>query len=171
MRTRTRRSQSGFSMVEALIAVALIGVVAIGVIPMFTRAMSDNMAGADYTRVTNFAKSKEEDFSRLPFNQPTIQPGVGQTDAMSTEYLDLTTLQWSQTAPSVLLGVWTRNIDVTQHGINDTDDDQTFNSKLAGGSSPQMIHIIQEKVQVQSVSSLGPVATRRTTTIRYLKAF
>jgi hypothetical protein len=168
---RTRRSESGLSLVEALIAVALIGLVAVGIIPMFTRAMSDNLAGADYTRVTNFAKAKEEDFSRMPFNQTTIQPPIGQTDLMSTEYMDPTTLEWSQTQPSLLLGVWTRNTDISQYGINDTDDDQMFNSKLAGGSSPLMVHVIQEQVQVQSSSQVSPAGARRTTTIRYLKAF
>jgi type II secretory pathway pseudopilin PulG len=168
---RTRRSESGLSLVEALIAVALIGLVAVGIIPMFTRAMSDNMAGADYTRVTNFAKAKEEDFSRLPFNQATIQPPAGQTDLMSTEYMDPNTLQWSATAPTTVLNYWTRNTDISQYGINDTDDDQTFNSKLAGGSSPLMVHIMQEQVQVQSSSTLSPTGARRSTTIRYLKAF
>jgi type II secretory pathway pseudopilin PulG len=168
---RTRRSESGLSLVEALIAVALIGLVAVGIVPMFTRAMSDNLAGADYTRVTNFAKTKEEDFSRLPFNQATIQPAIGQTDLMSTEYMDPSTLQWSTTAPTTLLNYWTRNTDISQYGINDTDDDQMFNSKLAGGSSPLMVHIMQAQVQVQSSSQLSPAGVRRTTTIRYLKAF
>ena len=70
--------QSGFSMVESLIAAAIIGIVAIGILPLFTRAMVDNMAGADYTRVTNYAKSKEEDFTRMPFLQQTIQMPAGQ---------------------------------------------------------------------------------------------
>jgi type II secretory pathway pseudopilin PulG len=169
----TRRSESGLSLVEALIAVGVIGLVAVGIIPMFTRAMSDNVAGADYTRVTNFAKAKEEDFCRLPFNQATIQLPVGQTDLMSTEYMNPATLQWSTTAPTSLINVWTRATDIQQFGINDTDDNQTFDSPLAGGSSPQMVHVVQAQVKVQ-ISSASPGAfgsVRRATTIRYLKAF
>jgi len=170
---RIRRSESGFSLVESLIAVALIGLVAVGIVPMFTRAMSDNMAGADYTRVTNFAKSKEEDFSRLTFSQPAIQLLVGQNDLMSTEFFDPTTLRWSQTPPSSLLATWTRQNDISQYSINDSDSNgnYSFTSKLAGGTSALAVHIRQAQVQVQSSSAIGPMGARRTTTIRYLKAF
>ena len=169
---RIRRSESGLSLVEALIAVALIGLIAVGIIPMFTRAMSDNLAGADYTRVTNFAKSKEEDFSRMTFNQQAIQLTTG-NDLMSTEYMDPANLQWSQTKPSSLLAIWTRNTDISQYSINDSDSNgnYSFTNKLASGTSPLAIHVRQSQVQVQSSSAAGPLGARRATTIRYLKAF
>jgi type II secretory pathway pseudopilin PulG len=165
------RHQRGFSMVEGLIAAALIGVVAVGIIPLFTRAMSDNLTGADYTRVTNFAKSKEEDFSRLPFTQPTIQLKSGDTQDMTTEFMDPTTLQWSTTPPKSLLGIWTRTSTLTQYNIYDTDDDQMFDFPLAGGTSIDEVQIIQSQVQVKSASPVSPAGGHRTTTIRYLKAF
>ena len=161
----------GFSMVETLIAAALIGVVAIGVIPLFSRAMTDNLAGSDYTRVTNYAKSKEEDFSRVQFTDTTIQLPVGQGNLMTTEYMDPTTLQWATVKPANPLAVWTRATTVTQYNIFDTDDDQMFDYPLNGGASIDEVQIIQAQVQVKSVSAVGPAGNRRTTIIRFLKAF
>ncbi|MBV8200694.1 MAG: hypothetical protein JOZ15_08720, partial [Acidobacteria bacterium] len=146
------RGSSGFSMIETLIAAALIGVVAIGIIPMFTRAMSDNMAGSDYTRVTNYAKSKEEDFSRMPFTQPTIQVQSGQNNLMTTEYMDPTTLQWTLTKPSNPLAIWTRTTTITQYSIygtvNGTAPNQylTFDASLPGGSPVDEVQIMQDDV-------------------------
>ena len=170
------RRQRGFSMIEALIAAALIGVVAIGVIPMFTRAMSDNMAGSDYTRVSNYARSDEEDFSREPFsNYTTAVTGTGTTGQI-VEYIDPVSKLWVQVAtlaqvpknPNI---VWTRTTTYRQYGAKDMDDDQVFDYPLAGGTTAAAVHLMEATVQVQSISALGPAGAHRSTTIRYLKAF
>ncbi len=171
MKIRRKLEARGFSMIEALIAAALIGVVAIGTIPLFTRAMTDNLMGADYSRVTNYAKSKEEDFSRLQFTDQTIQVPVGQGNLLTTEYMDPTTLQWTTVKPANPLAVWTRATTVTQYNIFDTDDDQMFDYPLSGGASIDEVQIIQGQVQVKSVSAAGPAGGRRSTIIRFLKAF
>lgn len=165
------RRQQGFSMIEGLIAAALIGVVAVGVIPMFSRAIGDNMAGADYTRVTNYSKSKQEDFTRLPLSQPSIQVPLSQTSGVTLEYMDPSTGQWTTTKPANPLAVWTRTTTLQQYNIHDIDDDQTFNYPLAGGSSPDEVQVLEATVKVASVSSIGPAGGHRTTIIRYLKVF
>ncbi|HXO42546.1 MAG TPA: prepilin-type N-terminal cleavage/methylation domain-containing protein [Thermoanaerobaculia bacterium] len=164
--------QSGFSMVESLIAAAIIGIVAIGILPLFTRAMVDNMAGADYTRVTNYAKSKEEDFTRMPFLQQTIQVPAGQTQLLTTEYMDPASLNWVATKPANPLAVWTRVTTLTQYNLYDTDDDGMFNNPIAGGAvGVDAVQVIQSQVQVKSISAIGPMGGRRTTLVRYLKVF
>ncbi|HEY6324749.1 MAG TPA: prepilin-type N-terminal cleavage/methylation domain-containing protein [Thermoanaerobaculia bacterium] len=167
--------QSGFSMVESLIAAAIIGIVAIGILPLFTRAMVDNMAGADYTRVTNYAKSKEEDFTRIPYLQQSIQIKPGDTQEMTTEYMDPASLYWVAAKPSNPLAVWTRVTTFTQYNLYDTDDDQMFNNPIAGATSTvgtqDTVQVIQAQVQVKSISTIGPLGGRRTTLVRYLKVF
>ena len=171
----TGSRQGGFSMIESLIAAAIIGIVAIGILPLFTRAMVDNMAGADYTRVTNYAKSKEEDFTRVPVLQPSIQVQPGDMQEMSTEYMDPASLYWVATKPSNPLAVWTRVTTLTQYNLYDTDDDQMFNNPIAGGTltvgTQDTVQVIQAQVQVKSVSAIGPMGGRRTTLVRYLKVF
>lgn len=171
----SRRRQLGFSMIETLIAAALIGIIAIGIIPLFTRAMVDNMAGADYTRVTNYAKSKEEDFHRIPFSQPTIQVQAGQDKLLTTEFMDPATLQWVQDPllpKNNPLAVWTRTTTYTQYNVFNTDVSKLFDNPIVGGSvGLDAIHVIQAQVQVKSVSTIGPLGGRRTTLVRYLKVF
>ncbi|HEV3459034.1 MAG TPA: prepilin-type N-terminal cleavage/methylation domain-containing protein [Thermoanaerobaculia bacterium] len=171
MKIRRKLEARGFSMIETLIAAALIGVVAIGIIPLFTRAMTDNMVGADYTRVTNYAKSKEEDFTRAQFTDPNIQVPVGQGNLLTTEYMDPTTLQWTTVKPLNPLAVWTRTTTITQYNIDDLIDDQMFDYPINGGASTDDTHIIQSQVEVKSVSAVGPAGARRKTIIRFLKAF
>jgi prepilin-type N-terminal cleavage/methylation domain-containing protein len=162
------RRQQGFSMIEGLIAAALIGVVAVGVIPMFTRAMSDNMAGADYTRVTNYSKSKQEDITRMPYDQQSL---VVQATPPPVEYMDPSTGQWTTTKPSNLFAVWTRTTTLALYNIHDIDYDQTFNFPLGPGAIGDEGQILEATVKVASVSAVGPGGVHRTTIIRYLKAF
>src|ERR1700724_1487162 len=173
--SETGSRQGGFSMIESLIAAAIIGIVAIGILPLFTRAMVDNMAGADYTRVTNYAKSKEEDFTRMPFLQQTIQMPAGQTQLLPTEYMAPASLYWVATKPANPLAVWTRVTTYTQYNMYDTDDDQMFNNPIAGGTltvgTQDTVQVIQAQVQVKSVSPIGPLGGRRTTLVRSLKVF
>jgi prepilin-type N-terminal cleavage/methylation domain-containing protein len=168
-----RRGQRGFSMIEALIAAALIGLVAIGLIPMFTRAMSDNMAGSDYTRVSNYAKSEEEDFARAPYGVMSTEIAVGSTTAQKLEYLNPATLQWVIGTPPAGNSsiVWTRTTTYSQYSIYDTDTDQTFDYPVPGGTSPDAVQILQAQVQVKAVSPIGPEGGHRSTIIRFLKAF
>jgi prepilin-type N-terminal cleavage/methylation domain-containing protein len=168
------KTQRGFSMVETLIAAALIGVVAIGIIPMFMRAMTDNVAGADYTRVTNYAKSKEEDFARVPILSQTIQVPSGQTQLLTTEYMNPTTLRWDPTlaSPANPLEIWTRITTITQYNIGNTDDPSSmFDTPQPGGTQVDQVQIMQAQVQVKSASPAGPVGGRRSTIIRFLKGF
>jgi prepilin-type N-terminal cleavage/methylation domain-containing protein len=168
--------QQGFSMIEALIATAIIGGVAIGVIPLFSRAISDNLAGSDYTRVSNYSKSEEEDFAREPFaNYTTIVPS-GQTQSQVVQYIDPTSKQWVTVAnlaavpqnPNI---VWTRTITYKVFNASDMDDDQLYNNPVSGGANPTAIQVVEATVQVQAISKIGPTGGRRSTTIRLLKAF
>jgi type II secretory pathway pseudopilin PulG len=166
----------GFSMIEGLIATALIGVVAIGLIPMFTRSMSDNMAGSDYTRVSNYARSRQEDFGREPFANFTAAIPTGQSSAQVLEYLDPTSLEWlpgpvPAAAPGKPEIVWTRTTTYTQYDAKGADADGLFDFPLSGGSSPLAVQLIQASVKVQSIAPIGPEGGHKTTTMRFLKAF
>lgn len=75
---RTRgRFERGMSLVEALLAMALLLLVAIGILPLFTRAMVNNAAGGEATAVANHARHRLEEFGQLPFNNLalTIEDG------------------------------------------------------------------------------------------------
>ncbi len=175
-RRSTHRSRQGFSMIEALIATAIIGGVAVGVIPLFARAMSDTKAGTDNTRVSNYSKSEEEDFSREPFANFTAAVPTGQTQGQVVQYIDPTSKQWVTVAnlaavpknPNI---VWTRTITYKAYNAKDLDDDHLYNEPVIGGASPTDIQLEEATVQVQSISPLGPEGGHKSTTIRLLKGF
>lgn len=184
--SRQPASQHGFSMVEALIATAIIGFVAVGLIPLFTRSLIDNMAGADYTRVSNYSRSEEEDFYRQPFSndysQIVLGPGAtavsysGSNTAQFIQYVDPTSKQWVTVTslaavPSNPQIVWTRTVTFRQYDVADLLDDQIFDNPLTPGSGS--VNLIEATVQIQARTSdaVGPAGGRRSTTIRYLKAF
>ena len=168
--------QRGFSMIEGLIATALIGVVAIGLIPMFTRSMSDNMAGSDYTRVSNYVRSRQEDFGREPFSNFTNAIATGQSSSQVVEYLDPTSQEWLPgPVPAATPGkpeiVWTRTTTYTQYDVKDAEDDGLFDFPLAGGTSPLSVQLIQATVQVKSIAPIGPEGGHKTAIMRFLKGF
>ena len=57
----------GFTLVEVLIAAAILLVVALGILPLFMRSIVSNMEGSDHTQVANAARARAEEFFQLPF--------------------------------------------------------------------------------------------------------
>jgi len=74
---RLRTSESGFSLIEGLVAVALLMLIVIGVIPMFTQAMVSNAAGRHLTQVSNIATDGFETFLQMPLNNDLLVVPVG----------------------------------------------------------------------------------------------
>ena len=170
-RNPARRSpgERGFSLLEGLIGAMLFLLVVIGVLPLFVRAMMDNTAGADYTRVSNYAKSGNEDFSRsfLDQNNYAVQPG--NTQLVIDQYLDPATGLWKTWPPPAAAGAqWRRTTTVSNYEFADVLIGGTFDVPLDGGQPAQ---IQQAQVLVQNIVPTGPFGGRRQTLLRYLKAF
>ena len=53
-------AKRGFSLVEMIITSLLVGVIVIGVVPLFTRAVSNNIYGADASQLASFLRSGAE---------------------------------------------------------------------------------------------------------------
>lgn len=76
-RRPSRRGESGLSLIEALIAMALLLLIAIGILPLFTRAMVNNAAGSEATATANHARHRLEELGQLPFNNLALQITAG----------------------------------------------------------------------------------------------
>ena len=61
-------SEAGFSVIEGLIAALLLLIVTLGILPLFSRAMNNNVKGNDSTRQSNAAIDAFESAVALPFN-------------------------------------------------------------------------------------------------------
>ncbi len=78
-------SAAGFSMLEVLIAGAILLIISLGLIPLFARAIRDNETGSDYTQISNGNKSRLEESSQLPISHSSLGVPVGKTEGQVVE--------------------------------------------------------------------------------------
>lgn len=164
-------ANAGFSLLEVLVASLLLLVIALGLIPLFTRAMLDNASGRDSSTATNFDRNQIETLSALSFDaaELTLPAGQALLETKSTYSRGAANIDndssevWS---PGVLantaLSRWTRTVRVQQFNASDLkDDDFELDNPLPGGTDRAQYQLKQIEVFVQgtnqSTSALGVV--------------
>lgn len=176
-----RSAEAGFSLIEALIAAAILLVIALGLIPLFTRSIVDNSLGNDATQASNHGKTHLEELLQLPFNNQrlTVPAGGAQLQAVDTFALgnqnqigDAAEGWWPGAPTDKGRVAWTRTTTVRQFGIGDLDDG-VLDPKEAkpGGTQPIFIHLKEVEVQMDSSRQLRLPAGNRGLTLRVLKPF
>lgn len=73
------RSKSGFSLVETLVALAILLIVIVGILPVFMRSMRDNVWGRQLSQGANLGVTRFEEFSSLPMDRADFAIPGGQT--------------------------------------------------------------------------------------------
>lgn len=176
----TPSSMAGFSVVESLIASLILLVIALGIIPLFARALRDNTTGADATQASNHGRASLEEYQQLPFNNQALTLAPGATTLTRDESWAQGTRDtfgdddegWWPGAPSDRgLLLWTRTTTVRQFGINDLDDGRLTNP-LPGGTQPAFVHLKEVEVRLESERPVGsPLGPGRQVVFRVLKPF
>jgi Tfp pilus assembly protein PilV len=175
------RSEAGFSLIEALIAAAILLIIALGLIPLFTRSIIDNNSGNDATQATNHGKTQLEDLIQLPFNHQRLEvPGgaeVGQSaETWTTGALNQTgdpnERWWQGTAAPAGSGevLWTRRTNVRQYSISDLDDG-VLNTPQPGGTQPVFIQLKELEIQLENGKRGGLLGGNQALTVRVVKPF
>ena len=158
---RTSSAAGGFSLIEVLVAALLLLVIALGLIPLFTRAMLDNASGRDATTATNFDRSQFESLKPMPTSSTPMTVLAGQTVLTTQE-------TWSRGNPKVendssegwVAGVvsntatsrWTRTTRVRQFNGSDLQD-RSLDSPLVGGiTMSSQVHFKEIEVSVQGTN-------------------
>ncbi|HZF09742.1 MAG TPA: type II secretion system protein [Thermoanaerobaculia bacterium] len=169
-------SERGFTVVEGLVATAILLIVAIGVLPLFTNAILNNSRGADSTTASNFGKTTIENLSQQQFNSTDLTITSG-TQKTTNEWwkpgagpINDSTQGWQTTAPSAsTFTTWTRITSVQQYGVRDILNSQVaapgslqgvLSTPLASGTQPNFVQLKLITVTVQSsklntVTALG----------------
>lgn len=170
-------AESGFSVVEALIAAALLLIIAIGIIPFFSTAMANNTRGSDSTQASNFTKTVLEDLLQIPFNNQTVAMPAGSTQIVRDQWWSPGDRElvgdegWQDGVSSGTEDVWNRQVVITQHSINDVEDG-LFDTPLDGSADPINVHLKQIVVTVRSSRQAGnALGGGQTFVLRTFKAF
>lgn len=196
---RGRAGERGLSLIEALIAMALLLLVAIGILPLFTRSMVNNAAGSEATQTANHARGQLEDLAQLSFNNVALRlDGDAQLltrdDYFSGVLLEQGDERWEEPGDGdgvVLFQRTTRVQQFSLNGLDDTDsdnvidgidgltdgdDDGELDNPLPDGTAAQFVHLKEVAVEVVTPRAAGggpagPLGAAPTYQVRALKAF
>src|SRR5712692_10379761 len=75
-RGRCRSGQRGLTLVELLIAVALLGFILLGIAPLFIASVKSNYSANEYTSANTLARDKLEELENLGVNSPALYQGT-----------------------------------------------------------------------------------------------
>jgi Tfp pilus assembly protein PilV len=173
-----RRTAAGFSLLEALIAAAILLFIALGLIPIFARAIRDNATGSDSTQATNHGKTELEECLQLPFkNQKLAIAGAAVVGTTTENWIRSTPTQmgdgnegWTASAPTGSQQLlWTRTTRVRQYNISDLEDDGSLTTPLPGSTQETFIHLKEIEVELDGDRGLALGGGRRVT-FRVLKS-
>ncbi|HKI03713.1 MAG TPA: hypothetical protein VKK31_17165 [Thermoanaerobaculia bacterium] len=171
--------ESGFSLIEVLIAAGILMMIALGILPIFAQAIVNNRAGADYTQATNHAKSELERLYSLPMNSPEL--AITAAPTVRTEYFSQRDQKWVDGEapvdgddPADDMALWTRTTTLQQFGVGalvDTDRDGKLDNPLPAGTADSFVHFKEIEVRVESGRGGGPLGAGKRITLRILKAY
>lgn len=181
--TSKGRGESGFTVVEGLVAAAILLLIAIGLLPLFARSILNNARGSDYLQASTHAASGLEDLQRVPFNNFDIRLNGGSGSLARSAYTrsgfgsgtPVSAEDWTAGAPAAgITPLWTRNFRVRQFGIHALDDGViTDDEALPGGTDPIFIQLKQIEVELNSgkAAAVGGMEAINPVRFRLLKSF
>lgn len=174
-RTFRRRSprQAGMSLIELMIAMALLAFVAIGILPMMMRALADNNRAWEATEASNFVQSELEPMLATPYDSPvlTVDPGTDERlSSWSWAEGDAGKVGddnegWALDPTGKGLVFWTRNTYVHWYDVDD------LKTRLKGDEDPSQVNLKEIQVKVESIRQGGSLGGGQELWIRVLKAF
>jgi hypothetical protein len=160
---QSERRSTGFSLIEVLVAGAILLVIALGLVPVYMRSIRSNVEGFDYTQVSNWAKSRAEEYLQLPFGDPWLTVPGGATEFSVEESYSHQLHEWVDVLADGDTALVTRTTTVRQFGIGD------LNTPLNGGDPEEAIHLKEITVSVEG-NKTGILGGGKAIAIRVFKS-
>jgi Tfp pilus assembly protein PilV len=95
-----RQREAGLTLVELLIAVALLGFILLGIAPLFLASVKSNYAGNEYTSIHMLARDRLEQLMSRTFNDPELDITVMHANDMAAFLPDPTDPTKLSTVPN-----------------------------------------------------------------------
>jgi hypothetical protein len=171
--------ERGVSIIEALVAAALLLLIITGVLPMFLRSMVNNVAGNESTLVSNFSKSQTEELFQLPFGsldvpagQPELALPVESWAAGSPDQTGDASEGWWPDPAGKGIVRWQRQAVVRQYNVVEALEDGllTTAEALPGGTAPEFVHFKEIDVDVRGTREAGALEEPKKISVRLLKS-
>jgi hypothetical protein len=155
--------------IEATIASALLLIVALGLLPMFTTSIGNNQQGRDSMEITNQARSEVERLMQLSFSDPELTL-TGTNTVLTTEtYYPSDSAGWVAAADYDGAGyIYHRIVNVRQFDADALADGLLHPDEALAGNADVQVHFKEVLVQMESASHLG--APRKQVTLRAIRA-
>lgn len=162
-RTATR-VDGGFSLLEVLVASVILLVIALGLVPLYTRSIRSNTDGFDYTRVSNMAKSRAEEYMQLPFDDPLLIVPGGTDQSVANDFYSQQQHEWFPAIPDGDAALFSRTTTVRQFSIGDVT------TPLDGNAGPNAVHLKEITVAVQGNRAGAAFGPGKTIVVRVFKS-
>lgn len=185
MKIRGMDDRRGFSVIEVLVALAILFVIAMMLIPLFSRATVLNFAGREYSQAATLVRSTHEDLTQADFRGGRLAVASGNESleqrvwafrepVLSVVDEDVETPAGEWVAEADLAdrrAFWEREVRVVQYNVSDVQDDYTLNNPLPSTTDPQFVHLKEIRVDVQTRRDGGPLGPARGLAVSRIRAF
>ncbi|HVR97393.1 MAG TPA: prepilin-type N-terminal cleavage/methylation domain-containing protein [Thermoanaerobaculia bacterium] len=158
-----RDARAGFSLIETLIAGAILLIIALGLIPLFTQSMANNSLGNDYAQASTLSKGELESLQKLPFENLDVTVANGKKETQRLGYMEQPALgqaidpgQWEFVDPGH--SRWTRTTVIRQYNVRalNEDDWRLEEDELKFGGDPilQPGELLDENANTVQIKSI-----------------
>jgi len=173
-----------FSLIETTIAMALLLMISLSIMPMFSRSMASANTGREKTEVTTFLHISDELMTQ-PLGVGAMVPPNGATSRESTSF-------WCQGEPKIVADVdegwfddpvakgkvlWDRQTNTRQFSVRaldadiDGDSDLVDEEAIHGGDRPEQVHFTVTEVLIDGRREAGPLGAGVLMSARQIRAF
>ena len=157
---RKQTVNSGFSLVELLIALTFMAIIATGIVPFMVRSSANNMTSHETSNVSNLARNTLERYFQADFNDPIVTLTLlvtltSGTELVVNEYFSRVDERWKPLPIVPGDAKYTRDITVRQYGIGAIDDGVLDPGEaLDATAPPEQVALKQIEVYVESESAM-----------------
>ncbi|HEX2254977.1 MAG TPA: prepilin-type N-terminal cleavage/methylation domain-containing protein [Thermoanaerobaculia bacterium] len=165
-----RRASGGFSLIELLIAAAILVVVVLALLPLFATSLSQNLAGRELSVATSHGRSQIEELTQLPLDRRELMVPAGADERRDRELFDPVLHRYSAATPADP-SPWSRTTTVRQFNVRDLYDNGRLTTPLDGSTPAPHVHLREVIVEVESEREAGALGGGREVAMTTVRGF